>query len=96
MFARYSSFILEAGRTEEKEHAFADAMAKTLRTLPGFHSIVFFGDPWEQHALSLWDTRDAAEAAGYAIGGWLQSEGSAYLRITESPMIRIVPAYVPE
>lgn len=96
MYARFSTFSVVADTDPDTERAFADAVTAVLRQQPGFVSVVFFGTTREQHALSVWQTRTQAEAAGTAIAAWLEAGGwSDYTRLTRTPVTRIMSAYIP-
>jgi hypothetical protein len=96
MFARCSTFAVSANRGPDVQRAFADAVGEVMRRQPGFRFVVFYGDDVEQHSVSVWDTREQAEAVGAAVAAWLEDVGwDTYTGMMRTPVTRIVPAYLP-
>ena len=96
MFVRFSTFALESNSDPEPGRAFASAVADVIRIQPGFQSVVFFGDAFEQYSVSVWETRDQAEDAGRAVAAWLEDGNwTAYAELRTTPMTRIMEGFIP-
>jgi len=69
MYAQLVMLTLGPGMRSTGEKL-ADQFAPALRSLKGFKSVTFFGDEMvgEYASLSLWESKEDAEAAGTVMG----------------------------
>ena len=74
----------------------ADQFASALKSLKGFISITFFGDVevGEYASLSLWESKEDAEAAAAATGPKLEQAVSGIVK--EQPTRRFFEVYEPK
>jgi heme-degrading monooxygenase HmoA len=68
MYARFSVVSVGPGMRPRME-ALADQLASRFQSLPGFRSVTFLMDDatGDYGSFSLWDSREAAEAASAAV-----------------------------
>ncbi len=94
MFARVGLLNVGPGMWDEMKKV-ADEANPIYRAQDGFKSVTFFGDEpgGEYGSFSVWETKEAAEAAHEAIGGYLKERMSGMLK--EPPSLRIVEVYEP-
>ncbi|MCL4273943.1 MAG: hypothetical protein KJZ77_08730 [Anaerolineales bacterium] len=94
MYARLIMFTLGEGK-----RAFAEGMAKQFHTamqgLKGFKNATFVLDDviGEYGVLSLWETKEDAEAAGAAMGPGLQQALQG--QVQGPPSIRLLEVFQP-
>jgi len=89
--------IINAGPGERpKMEAAADHAGPQYRQLQGFKGVTFFADEGEglYGSLTLWETREDAEAAAAKVGPRLQ-ESLAGVTLRDQPEIRTVEIYEP-
>jgi len=86
MYAQWVMFALGPG-TRSTAEKLADQFAPVLRTLKGFKSVTFIGDDTagEYASLSLWESKENAEAAAAATGSRLEEALSG---IVKGPLTR--------
>jgi heme-degrading monooxygenase HmoA len=94
MYARLVMFKLGTG-----QDAFAEGMAaqflKAMQDLAGFKQAIFIGDRsiGEYGVLSLWESKEAAEAAGAALAPGLQQALQG--QVQSPPSIRVLEVFEP-
>lgn len=94
MYARLVMFTLGEGK-----RLFAEGMAKQFHTvmqgLKGFKNATFIADEsiHEYGVLSLWETKEDAEAAGAAMGPGLQQALQG--QVQGPPSIRLLEVFQP-
>jgi heme-degrading monooxygenase HmoA len=99
MYARLSLIQLGPGTRAEAERYLADRHAPIWRQQPGFRSIVFLEDEerGEYGNLSVWDTREDAEAAAAAIRQRLEQDlREAGLQLQGPAAPRLFEVYEPK
>jgi heme-degrading monooxygenase HmoA len=99
MYARLSIIQLGPGTRAKAERYLADRHAPLWRQQPGFRSIVFLGDEGrgEYGNLSVWDTREDAEAAAAVIRRELEKDlREAGLQVQGPPAPRVFEVYEPK
>jgi len=81
MYAQWVMFTLGPG-TRSTAEKLADQFAPVLRTLKGFKSVTFIGDDsvGEYASLSLWESKEDAEAAAAATGPRLEEALSGIVK----------------
>ena len=86
MYAQLVMLSLGPG-TRSTAEKLADQFAPALRTLKGFKRVTFLGDETvgEYGSLSLWESKEDAEAAGAVIGPQLEQAVSG---IAKAPPTR--------
>jgi heme-degrading monooxygenase HmoA len=90
--------LITAGPGERaKMEALADKAASRYRQLKGFKGVTFFADEQEglYGSLTLWESREDAEAAAAAAGPALREE-LAGIALRGQPQIRTVDVYEPK
>ena len=94
MHARILTVDMGPGMRDEG-FAMAERWFAAVATLPGFVDVTFFGD--EERGVygyfSLWETREAAEAAGEAVGPQLNE--AIARQMVRPPQVRIFEVYRP-
>jgi len=95
MYASLSVVKLGPGMRSDAEKM-ADQFAPALRALKGFKRVTFFGDETvgEYGSLSLWESKEDAEAAAAVIGPKLQQAVSGMAK--EPPTRRFFEVYEPK
>lgn len=95
MYASLSVVKLGPGMRSAAEKM-ADQFAPALRALKGFKRVTFFGDETvgEYGSLSLWESKEDAEAAAAVIGPKLQQAVSGMAK--EPPTRRFFEVYEPK
>jgi heme-degrading monooxygenase HmoA len=99
MYIRLNMFAVGSGQRPEVE-TLAERFAPLFRAQKGFKSITFFeadAAAGEYGSLSLWETREEAEAADAALMPQLQQAlGGAGLQVRGTPIRRIGEVFVPK
>jgi len=95
MYARLVMFTLGPGMRSTAEKL-ADQFASAHKTLKGFKSATFIGDDTvgEYGALTLWESKEDAEAAGTALGPKLEQALSGIVK--GPPTRRLFEVYEPK
>lgn len=95
MYASLSVVKLGPGMRSAAEKM-ANQFAPALRALKGFKRVTFFGDETvgEYGSLSLWESKEDAEAAAAVIGPKLQQAVSGMAK--EPPTRRFFEVYEPK
>ncbi len=95
MYTRLMLFTLGPGQREFAE-GLADKFAPDFATLKGFQSITFMGDfdTGEVGTLSVWETKEDAEAAGEALMPKLQEAVGD--RLKGPPSVKVLEVYEPK
>ena len=94
MYARLNIMNMRPGQREFAEGV-ADKVAPAMRELKGFRSVTFIGDfeNGEIGGLSVWETKEDAEAAGEAMA-WLQELVGDKLK--GPPDVKVFEVYEPK
>ncbi len=94
MYARLNIMNMGPGQREFAEGV-ADKVAPAMRALKGFRSVTFIGDfeTGEIGGLSVWETKEDADAAGEALA-WLQELVGDKLK--GPPDIKVFEVYEPK
>lgn len=88
MYARINTLTLVPGAQQAAERL-ADEATKLCRDLPGFKSITFFGN-WETGecgSFSVWETKEALEAALSAVQPLVKKHIGALVKGTPHPLV---------
>ena len=95
MYAQLSMITLGPG-TRSAAEKLADQFAPALKTLKGFKRVTFLGDEivGEYGSLSLWESKEDAEAAGAVIGPQVEQAVSSIVK--EPPTRRFFEVYEPK
>ena len=95
MYAQLVIITLGPG-TRSAAEKLADQFAPALRTLKGFKGVTFLGDETvgEYGSLSLWESKEDAEAAGAVIGPQLEQAVSGIAKAP--PTRRFFEVYEPK
>lgn len=95
MYARLNFLNVGPGQREFAE-GLADKIAPAMRALKGFRSVTFVGDfeTGEIGGLSVWETKEDADAAAEAIGSLVQQ--SAADRLKGPPNVKVFEVYEPK
>ena len=95
MYAQLVMLSLGPG-TRSTAEKLADQFAPALRTLKGFKRVMFLGDETvgEYGSLSLWESKEDAEAAGAVIGPQLEQAVSGIVKAP--PTRRFFEVYEPK
>lgn len=105
MFAHLVEFEFGAAPGLDVERRFVDEAEDTLaveaeqilRTQSGCEGVATLEDDRELYTLSLWDSRDQAEAATAVLREYLQGEGIIWwLAMNRPPVFRITEETAPE
>ena len=95
MYAQLSMLTLGPGMRSTAEKL-ADQFAPALRALKGFKRVTFLGDETvgEYASLSVWESKEDAEAAGAVIGPQLEQAVSGIVK--GPPTRRFFEVYEPK
>ncbi len=95
MYAQLSIITLGPG-TRPVAEKLANQFAPALRTLKGFKRVTFIGDDTvgEYMSLSLWESKEAAEAAATVISPQLEQAVSGIAKVP--PTRRFFEVYEPK
>ena len=95
MYARLTLFTLGPGQREFAE-GLADKLAPLFVTLKGFKSTTFMSDfdAGEYGALSVWETKEDADAAGEVLAPRLKEAVGD--RLKGPPTIKVMEVYEPK
>ena len=95
MYAQLVMLTLGPG-TRSTGEKLADQFAPALRALKGFKRVTFFGDETvgEYGSLSLWESKEDAEAAAKVLGPKLEQAVSGIAK--EPPTRRFFEVYEPK
>ena len=95
MYAQLSMLTLGPGMRSTAEKL-ADQFALALRALKGFKRVTFLGDETvgEYASLSVWESKEDAEAAGAVIGPQLEQAVSGIVK--GPPTRRFFEVYEPK
>ena len=97
MYGRLTLIPASPSQRLEME-ALADKAAVQYRQLKGFKGVTFFTDDGEEGlygSLTLWESKEDAEAAGAVAGPALRQE-LAGMALRGEPQIRLVEIYEPK
>jgi heme-degrading monooxygenase HmoA len=100
MFARMIQLSIKPGN-REFAYRVADNAKRSMESLPGFQSVIFMREDKPEDggddifaALSVWESREAAEAAGATLIPALQQQDNGYL--TGPPTVTFHEVYEPK
>ena len=95
MYAQLLTLTLGQGMRSAGEKL-ADQFAPTLRAMQGFKTVTFFGDETtgEYGSLTLWETKEDAEAAAAVMGPKLEQAVSGIAKAP--PTRRFFEVYEPK
>ena len=95
MYSRLTMFNIGPGKRNVAT-ALADAALKMSRGMDGFINasyMIFDEEKGDYGALTLWNTKECAEAAGQKLQAWMQTEVGPHL--TAPPVIKVAEVYEP-
>ncbi len=95
MYARLNLMNVGPGQREFSE-GLADKVDPVMRSLKGFKSSTFMGDfeTGEIGGVSIWETKEDADAAGEAMGAFLREAVGDKLK--GPPDIKVLEVYEPK
>ncbi len=95
MYARLNKMNVGPGQREFAE-GMADKIAPVMRSLNGFRSVTFMGDfeTGEIGGLSVWETKEDADAAGETMASMFQEAVGDKLK--GPPDIKVLEVYEPK
>ncbi len=95
MYARLNLMNVGPGQREFSE-GLADQVAPAMRALKGFKSVTFIGDfeTGEIGGMSIWETREDAEAAGEVMASKLREMVGDKLK--GPPDVKLLEVYEPK